>query len=199
MKSQLGLLLGVALVAAASGGMVGAAICSARPGYSLLYDKLDNARTVEAFSLLTEAQVPCKTIEGLIYVPKKQARSLRMQLEALLSEKLRMEVISRNIANSEVSHGPDGRPYQREQVVFKTKVERVNGESQLVRVATIETDHRAPRMIFNPGHPDAGRDGMVAMPNIDIHEEMANFLVAARTYEARLAGLKSTARTLANH
>src|ERR1041384_7159339 len=51
-------------------------------------------------------------------------------------------------------------------------------------------------MVFDPGHPDANSEGMVAYPNINIHEEMADLIVASRAYEANLAVVKN-ARSMA--
>lgn len=121
---------------------------------------------------------------------------------ALEAERIRMEVISQNIANAEVSRMPDGKPYQRQQVVFETLLNQqsaANGKAlgeAGVQVARIEKDQRPPRMIFNPGHKDADAKGMVAMPNINIHEEMADLITASRTFEANLAVVRN-ARTMA--
>ena len=51
-------------------------------------------------------------------------------------------------------------------------------------------------MVYNPGHPDADGNGMVSMPNINVHEEMVDLIGASRAFEANLAALK-TARSLA--
>lgn len=121
---------------------------------------------------------------------------------ALEAERIRMEVISQNIANAEVSRMPDGKPYQRQQVVFETLLNQQtggagNGVSEAgVQVARIEKDQREPRLVFNPGHKDADANGMVAMPDINIHEEMADLIMASRTFEANLAVVRN-ARTMA--
>ena len=39
---------------------------------------------------------------------------------ALNAERIRMDVVSQNIANVNTTRGPDGRPYQRQQVVFES-------------------------------------------------------------------------------
>jgi len=51
-------------------------------------------------------------------------------------------------------------------------------------------------MVYNPGHPDANSKGMVAMPNINIHEEMVDMIASSRSYEANLAVVKN-ARSMA--
>jgi flagellar basal-body rod protein FlgC len=65
-----------------------------------------------------------------------------------------------------------------------------------VEVARIDKDNRPPRLVFNPGHPDADAEGMVALPNINIHEEMADLIAASRAFEANLAVVKN-ARSMA--
>jgi flagellar basal-body rod protein FlgC len=118
---------------------------------------------------------------------------------ALAAERVRMEVITQNIANANTTRGPDGQPYQRQHVVFETILNEAQGTgagAQSLGVARIDKDERPPRLVFNPGHPDADADGMVAMPNIDIHEEMADMIVSSRAYEANLAVVKN-ARSMA--
>jgi flagellar basal-body rod protein FlgC len=118
---------------------------------------------------------------------------------ALDAERTRMDVISQNIANVNTTHGPDGKPYQRQQVVFQSVLSAAQGDSntsQKVQIARIEKDSRPPRMIYMPGHPDANAQGMVATPDINIHEEMVDMIAASRSYEANLAVAKN-AHTLA--
>ena len=121
---------------------------------------------------------------------------------ALTAERVRMEVVSQNIANANTTHGLDGKPYQRQQVVFESVLRNqmggnaAGGANQGVRIGRIEKDIRPPRLVYNPGHPDAGADGMVAMPDINIHEEMADLIASSRSFEANLAVVKN-ARSMA--
>ena len=66
----------------------------------------------------------------------------------------------------------------------------------MVQVARIQNDHRPPKLVAMPGHPDADANGMVAMPNVNIHEEMADMIVSSRAYEANLAVVRN-ARAMA--
>ena len=120
---------------------------------------------------------------------------------ALEAERTRLDVISENIANVNTTRGPDGKPYQRQVVVFESALQQAMGsenESQTptLRVSRIEKDNRPAEMVYDPGHPDADADGMVAMPNINIHEEMADMISASRAFEANLAVIKN-ARSMA--
>jgi flagellar basal-body rod protein FlgC len=76
------------------------------------------------------------------------------------------------------------------------RAQPANGDSsgaqpQPVQVARIEADNRPPLMVYSPGHPNADKNGMVAMPNINIHEEMADLITSSRSFEANLAVLKN--------
>ena len=121
---------------------------------------------------------------------------------ALDAERIRMDVIAENIANSNVTRDVDGKPYQRQEVVFESVLrarqdsDSPDGGAQAVQIARIQKDSRPPRMIYNPAHPDANAQGMVAMPNINIHEEMVDMIASSRSYEANLAVVKN-ARAMA--
>ncbi|HEV7927389.1 MAG TPA: flagellar basal body rod protein FlgC [Verrucomicrobiae bacterium] len=121
---------------------------------------------------------------------------------ALDAERIRMDVIAQNIANANVTKDVDGKPYQRQEVVFESVLNALqnsdspDAESKSVQIARVQKDNRPPRMIYNPGHPDADAHGMVAMPNINIHEEMVDMIASSRSYEANLAVVKN-ARTMA--
>lgn len=123
---------------------------------------------------------------------------VRSTTAALTAERTRLDAIAQNIANSNTTRGLDGKPYQRQQVIFETVLERArltNGvEPQMSgpRVARIERDTRPLRLVSMPGHPDADpATGMVQMPNVDVHTEMADLIAASRTFDANLAVLKT--------
>lgn len=121
---------------------------------------------------------------------------------ALNAERIRMDVISENIANVNTSKGIDGKPYQRQEVVFQSILNaKQAGDAggaipQSTEIVRIAKDPRPPRMVYNPSSPEANAQGMVAMPNIDIHEEMVDMIASSRSYEANLAVVKN-ARAMA--
>lgn len=122
---------------------------------------------------------------------------------AMTAERTRMDVVSQNIANAHVTRGVDGAPYRRQQVVFESVLQDIRdsqtgtGAPLGVRVARIDEDSRAARMVYNPSHPDANpKTGMVAMPNVDVHTEMVDMITSSRAFEANLMVVK-TARSLA--
>jgi flagellar basal-body rod protein FlgC len=61
-----------------------------------------------------------------------------------------------------------------------------------VRVDEIREDSRAPKMVYDPSHPDADKNGYVAMPNINVVEEMTNMITATRAYEANVTAFNAT-------
>jgi flagellar basal-body rod protein FlgC len=121
---------------------------------------------------------------------------------ALDAEQVRLDAISQNIANAHTTHDVDGKPYQRKVVVFETALnDAMNGDGAsgslpAIQVAKVARDTRPPMEVYDPGNPEADGHGMVAMPNINIHEEMADLISASRTYEANLAVVKN-ARSMA--
>ena len=114
---------------------------------------------------------------------------------ALQAEKVRMEVISQNIANASTPSTPAGGPYQRQVVRFETIMEdqfNLSSAVREVRVAGIENDARPFRLVYQPGHPDADeKTGMVKYPNVSVHEEMADLIASSRTIEANLAIIRN--------
>ncbi len=117
---------------------------------------------------------------------------------ALEAERIRMDVVSQNIANAQVTKGPDGRPYQRQNVVFESQLNNAMSgtdaaNAQRVTVARIVQDQRPPLMVYRPNHPDADPvTKMVAMPNINIHEEMVDLIASSRSFEANLSVVKTS-------
>jgi flagellar basal-body rod protein FlgC len=120
---------------------------------------------------------------------------------ALSAEQTRLDVISENIANANTTHGVDGKPYQRQVVVFESALQQaVNSDGSVqmppIQIAHIEKDNSPPTKVYEPGNPDADANGMVSTPNINISEEMADLISASRTYEANLSVIKN-ARAMA--
>ena len=121
---------------------------------------------------------------------------------ALDAERTRLDVISQNIANAHTTHDFNGQPYQRRVVVFESVLknamngDETSGNLPTTQVARIEKDTRPPVLLHDPTNSEADANGNVAMPNINIHEEMADMISASRTYEANLAVVKN-ARSMA--
>jgi flagellar basal-body rod protein FlgC len=114
---------------------------------------------------------------------------------ALNAQKTRLDMVAQNIANAQTTRTANGGPYQRQVVSFETELVRHAGMSgpslQSVKVATIQTDRTPGQQVYNPQHPDAGPDGLVTMPNVNLSYEMVDLITASRAYEANLSVVKN--------
>jgi flagellar basal-body rod protein FlgC len=175
---------------------------------------------------------------GLLPVPGQQPsrpmfRTLGIAASGLSAQRQRLEVIAQNMANADVTSGPNGTPYKRRTVVMQTAnattaqfgsmvppgiggtianpqtpfgspsfdVPAMSDERQSVQVPAllqpmsdgqpygvavtgIVEDQGSGRQVYEPGHPDADKDGYVTYPDIDTTQETVNMLDAKRIYEA---------------
>lgn len=122
----------------------------------------------------------------------------------MAAQRSRMSVVAGNLANGETTRTPDGGPYRRRDVIFKSvpasgefsnqlaDISERHEEVQGVEVAGIKQSSRPPRKIFDPNHPDASADGYVSLPDINPMEEMVDMLSAVRSYEANLSAHNTT-------
>jgi len=114
---------------------------------------------------------------------------------ALNAQKTRLDIVAQNIANAQTTRTPNGGPYQRQIVSFETELVRREGFSgpalQSVKVANVTVDRTPGQQVYNPQHPDAGPDGLVTMPNVDLSYEMVDLITASRAYEANLSVVKN--------
>ena len=114
----------------------------------------------------------------------------------LTAERLRMEVVANNLANAHTTRTADGGPYRRQQVLFQSMVGdalgQVNGgQFRGVKVLGVEPDQSDFAKVYQPGHPDADKEGFVLMPNVSTANEMVDLITASRAYEANLKALQS--------
>lgn len=119
--------------------------------------------------------------------------ALDISASGLRAQRLRMNVIANNVANVNTTRDADGRisPFRRRVTLFTEGGVGPNG-TQGVKVPEILEDDKAPRLEYRPGHPDANAEGMVAMPNIEMIEEMADMIAATRAYEANVTAMDAT-------
>ena len=119
---------------------------------------------------------------------------------ALTAEKVRLDVVSQNIANAHTTRGPNGRAYQRKVVSFESELDRAGGPGNSavrgVKVGGISEDKSQGPLVYIPGHPDADANNMVRMPNVKMAMEMVDLMTASRAYEANLSVIR-TARQMA--
>ena len=112
---------------------------------------------------------------------------------ALAAQSARLNAVASNLANADSVAGPDGQPYRARQVVFAAKP--VEGGGVGVRVTGVVDSAAPPRLVFDPKNPAADGQGFVAMPNVNVVEEMVNMISASRAYQSNVE-VMNTARTL---
>jgi flagellar basal-body rod protein FlgC len=131
--------------------------------------------------------------------------SLAIPASALRAERLRLDVIASNLANANTTRTAEGGPYRRRNVVFvpdpleadfaaTLEAHTERDARQAVSVAEVVEDTTPPRMVFDPGHPDANAEGYVAYPNVNPVAEMVDLMAATRAYEANVQSVNATKR-----
>lgn len=136
----------------------------------------------------------------------KISNGFDISASALTAQRMRMDVISSNIANAETTRGSyvNGRfePYKRKLVVLEPTQQsfsshlasQMKGKDRMegVRVARIQEDNTPNKLVYNPTHPDADENGYVHMPNVDVAKEMVDMISASRAYEANVTAINAT-------
>ncbi len=123
--------------------------------------------------------------------------SLDASASALAAERMRMDVTAENLANAQTTRSSNGGPYRRKEVVlqeaggFAGVLAGASTKGGGVQVAAVVEDASAPRMVYDPGNPDANAKGYVAMPNIDPVTEMVDLTTAQRSYEANVTAMQT--------
>lgn len=127
---------------------------------------------------------------------------MRTSASGLTAQRLRMNLVSNNLANANTTRTAQGGPYQRQEPVFSAiPVKNAFGEilkGELganlsdVNVTEIINDQRKPLLKYDPMHPDADQQGFVSMPNVNVMEEMVNMMTASRSYEANVTAISTS-------
>ena len=122
---------------------------------------------------------------------------MRAAASGMSAERLRIDVVAKNIANANTTRTPDGGPYRRQLVNFAPLLDRAidshgtpgsRREVVGVRVASVTSDDVTPLpRVFDPANPDADAQGYVTLPNVNPVMEMADLITATRAYEANVA------------
>jgi flagellar basal-body rod protein FlgC len=126
---------------------------------------------------------------------------LSVSASGMAAQRTRAELLVQNLANSETTRTPEGGPYKREDVVFESapqtspfsavfQTELSNGVTG-VEVADVIQDQTEGEKRYQPGHPDADKDGYVAFPNVNPAEDMVDLLSAQRGFEGNVAAMSA--------
>lgn len=117
---------------------------------------------------------------------------------ALTAQRAKMDVITSNLANADVTRTAEGGPYRKKSVALVSEPVKDNFDKSLrdalktVKVTEVTEDASPPRMVHNPAHPDADANGFVAMPNVNLMSEMADMIAVSRAYEAMVTAFDAT-------
>lgn len=120
---------------------------------------------------------------------------------ALTAEKIRLDIISQNLANSQTTRTETGEAYRRKEVVFESSIDshirqnnsqNIASELRKVQVSSIKEDTTPLPKVHMPSHPHADEKGMLTLPNVNILEEMVDLMSASRSFEANLQAVRAS-------
>lgn len=130
--------------------------------------------------------------------------ALNVSASGMTAQRLRMDIISQNIANVNTTRDEDGNPYVRKEVVFAEKsgssfgdvLSRATATGSVgngVKVTKIVDDNTTEmKKVYDPSNPDADSDGYVTYPNVNVVQEMTDMIDASRSYEANVTAFNAT-------
>lgn len=129
--------------------------------------------------------------------------SLNISTSGMVAQRTRMDVVAGNIANAFTTTDAAGNanPYRRRVAVFADGDPSQGRGASGVHVKRVASDPSEFRLVYDPAHPQAIREGAkqgyVQYPNVDLATEMVNGMEAARAYEANLAAFEVSKTMLA--
>ncbi len=127
--------------------------------------------------------------------------SLNVSASGMTAQRLRMDIISQNIANVNTTRDADGNVYKRKVTVFAEKdggsfgdvlTRATDAAGNGVKVTAVADDTKSTmRKVYDPSHPDADEDGYVTYPNVNIVQEMTDMIDASRSFEANVTAFNA--------
>ena len=129
---------------------------------------------------------------------------MNINASGMSAERLRLDVISENIANAYTTRTKEGGPYVRKNVIFTEKVSTadsfgevlnrtISGIGNGVKVTAITKDTDTDmNLVYEPSHPDADENGYVTYPNVNVVQEMTDMIDASRSYEANISAFNAS-------
>jgi flagellar basal-body rod protein FlgC len=112
----------------------------------------------------------------------------------MAAQSQRLNVVASNLANADSTTSANGQPYRAKQVIFSA-TPMGGADVQGVKVVRVAEDTSPMKMIYDPKHPMADAKGYVAMPNVNVVDEMVNMISASRAYQNNVDVL-NTSKTL---
>jgi len=127
--------------------------------------------------------------------------TFKVSASGLSAERLRMDLIADNIANAETTRTAKGGPYRRKMAIFtpyrsfENILKKQELQLQGVKIESVVEDNTPFKLVYNPEHPDAIKEGpqkgYLRMPNVEIVKEMVDMISATRAYEANVTALNA--------
>ena len=127
--------------------------------------------------------------------------SISVSASGLSAQRERAQILVENIANADTTRTPEGGPYRRRDVVFESQDvsspfssiidSQLNADATGVAVSQVTVDTSEPERRYLPGHPDADKDGYVAIPRVNPAEDMVDLLGASRAYQANVSAISA--------
>ena len=115
---------------------------------------------------------------------------MRISASGLSAERLRIDVISSNVANVKTTRTENGGAYVRKIASFQENYDEKLGMLG-VKAVSIEEDKSPLRKVYEPNNPDADEEGYVEYPNVDLLVEMSDLISASRAYESNIDTLNA--------
>jgi len=104
---------------------------------------------------------------------------------AMSAQGQRLNTVASNLANADSTTSANGQTYRAKQVVFQA-IPTANPGTSGVKVQQVVEDQSPLKMVYDPKHPQADEKGYVAMPNVNVVEEMVNMISASRSYQTNV-------------
>ncbi len=126
--------------------------------------------------------------------------ALKISASGLSAQRTRLNVLSSNLANANSTRSADGSgPYKRKDPVFQEvsadsfdrTLDKVSKQLSGVEVTDVIEDNTPGQRIYDPGHPDADKEGYVTMPNVNVVTELTDIMATSRSYEANITAMRA--------
>lgn len=128
--------------------------------------------------------------------------AMNISASGMTAQRLRMDIVSQNIANVGTTRGKNGEGYTRQLVVMQEKAPTSFSKTLQsamhkdcpggVKVTQIIKDEESEfTKKYDPGHPDADSDGYVTYSNVNTVSEMTDLIDASRAYEANVTAFNA--------
>jgi flagellar basal-body rod protein FlgC len=131
--------------------------------------------------------------------------AFQISASGMAVEKTRLDITAMNLANMHSAAAAPGQVYRPLKVVSQAQPLSFSQHLGLlqapagggVRVVSLDPSTAPPRLVYEPGHPYADAQGMVAYPAVDHTAEMLQLNTALRAYEANVVAMNA-ARVMAS-